>query len=50
VSERLLYLVAAASYIVLGVFVPELLLSWPVGVAYLLVIVWLVPALLRRVR
>jgi hypothetical protein len=45
-----LYLVAAAVYVALGVAVPELLLSWIVGVAYLLIAVWLVPALARRVR
>ncbi len=44
------YLLAAAVYIALGVIFPELLLSWIVGVAYLLVAVWLVPALVRRVR
>jgi hypothetical protein len=44
------YLAAAAVYIALGVILPELLLSWIVGVAYLLVAVWLVPALARRVR
>jgi hypothetical protein len=45
----LAYLLAAAVYVALGVIVPELLLSWIVGVAYLLVAVWLVPALARRV-
>jgi hypothetical protein len=49
-SERLLYVAATVAYIVLGVFVPALLLTWPVGVAYLLVTVWLVPALVRRAR
>jgi hypothetical protein len=44
------YLLAAAVYIALGVIFPELLLSWIVAVAYLLVAVWLVPALARRVR
>ena len=44
------YLVAAAVYVALGVILPELLLSWIVGVAYLLVAVWLVPTLARRVR
>jgi hypothetical protein len=44
------YLAAAAVYVALGVILPELLLSWIVGVAYLLVAVWLVPALARRVR
>jgi hypothetical protein len=43
------YLVAAAGYIALGVILPELLLSWIVGVAYLLLAVWVVPALVRRI-
>ena len=43
------YLAAAAVYIALGVILPELLLSWIVGVAYLLLAVWLGPALARRV-
>jgi hypothetical protein len=44
-----LYLAAAAVYVALGVVFPELLLSWIVGVAYLLAAVWLIPALARRV-
>ncbi len=48
-SERTLYLVAAAAYIGLGVAIPELLFPWPVGVAFLLVAVWVIPALVRRV-
>jgi fatty acid desaturase len=44
------YLAAAAVYVALGVVLPELLLSWIVGVAYLLVAVWLVPAVARRLR
>lgn len=48
--ELVLYVAAGAAYVALGVFVPHLLLSWPVGVAFLLVAVWLVPALVRRVR
>jgi hypothetical protein len=43
-----LYLAAAAVYVALGVVFPELLLSWIVGVAYLLAAVWLIPALARR--
>ncbi len=48
-SDAVLYSVAAVVYIVVGVLVPEVLLSWIVGVAFLLVAVWLVPALVRRV-
>jgi hypothetical protein len=50
VREAALYGVAAASYIGLGVLVPELLVSWPVGAAYLLLVAWVVPALVRRFR
>ena len=46
----LLYLAAAVAYIALGVAVPELLLSWVEGAAFLLLAVWLLPAALRRGR
>ena len=46
----LLYGVAAAVYIAVGVAFPNFLLAWPVGAAYLLVAVWLLPALVRRLR
>jgi hypothetical protein len=45
-----LYLLVAAAYITLGVFVPRFLLSWVEGAGALLLGVWLVPALLRRRR
>ncbi len=48
-SDRVLYGLAAVAYIALGVLVPEVLLSWIVGVAFLLLAVWIVPALVRRV-
>jgi hypothetical protein len=48
--ERLLYLAAGAAYIALGVFVPELLMAWPVGVAFLLLVVWLGDVVLRPPR
>ena len=48
--ELTLYLVAAVSYIALGVAFPEVLYSWFVGTAYLLVVVWILPSLLRRLR
>ena len=48
--ELALYAAAAAVYVAVGVAVPEVLLAWPVGAAYLLVAVWLVPAALRRLR
>ena len=45
-----LYLAAAAVYITLGVFFPRVLLSWVEGAGFLLLAVWLLPALvgLRR--
>ena len=48
-SDGLLYGLAAVAYIGLGVFVPEVLFPWIGGVAFLLVAVWIVPALVRRV-
>ena len=48
--ETALYLLAGAIYVAVGVAVPEVLLAWPVGAAYLLVAVWLVPAAIRRAR
>jgi hypothetical protein len=40
----------AAAYVTLGVFVPELLFSWPAGAAFYLLGVWALPALVRRLR
>ena len=45
-----LYVVAAAVYITLGVFFPRVLLSWVEGAGFLLVAVWLLPALLSLRR
>ena len=45
-----LYLVAAVAYVTLGVFVPTMLLSWPLGAGFLLLVVWILPALVRRLR
>lgn len=46
--ELALYLVAAVLYIALGVAYPNLLLSWVEGTAFLLLVVWIVPAFVRR--
>ena len=46
----LLYLVAAGLYIGIGLINDNFLLSMPVGAAFLLIVVWLVPALVRRFR
>jgi hypothetical protein len=48
--EKLLYAGAAVSYVAIGVFVTEFALSWMVGVGWLLLWVWGLPALARRVR
>jgi hypothetical protein len=45
-----LYIAAAGAYVGLGVAVPQVLISWPIGVAFLLVAAWILPALARRVR
>lgn len=49
-KELALYLAAGAVYVVLGVAVPELLFSWVEGAAFLLIAVWLLPALVTRLR
>jgi fatty acid desaturase len=43
------YLLAAAVYISIGVAVTDFLLSFWVGVVYLIVAAWLVPTLVRRI-
>ena len=48
--ELALYAAAGVVYIAVGVAFPNFLLAWPVGVAYLLLAVWIVPALVRRLR
>ena len=45
-----LYLAAGGVWVAIGVFVPAFMFSWPVTVAYLLVVVWLLPELVRRLR
>lgn len=48
--ELALYLAAGVTYIVLGVAFPDLLWSWLEGAAFLLLAVWLLPTLARRLR
>lgn len=48
--ELLPYLVAFVVYLAIGISVPEFMLSWPVAVCYLLITVFVVPALLRIFR
>jgi hypothetical protein len=50
VSERALYALTAIVYIALGVAVPELLFSWVEGAAALLLGVWILPTIVRRLR
>jgi hypothetical protein len=42
------YVIAAAVYVTIGVFFTDFLLSVFVGIAYLLLVAWLVPAGVRR--
>ena len=44
------YCLAAAVYVAIGVAVTDFLLSFWVGVGYVLVAAWLVPAVVRRFR
>ena len=50
VWEPALYAGAAVSYIAIGVFVNEFVLSWVVAFAWLLLWVWVLPTLVRRLR
>jgi hypothetical protein len=49
-KELALYVATGVTYIALGIAVPELLFSWVEGAAFLLIGVWLLPALLERLR
>ena len=44
------YLIAGALYVALGVWDTRLLLSWAEGIAFLMLTVWAIPALVRRWR
>lgn len=44
------YLAAGVVYVAIGIMVPAFLFSWVVAAAYLLVVFWLMPAGLRRLR
>jgi hypothetical protein len=44
------YAGAAITYIGIGLLNTRFLLSWIVGFAYLLLWVWVIPALVRRLR
>jgi hypothetical protein len=45
-----IYLGAAVIYIVIGVFFVDFMLSVVVAAGYLLIVVWLVPTALERLR
>ena len=45
---QLLYGASGIAYITLGILVPNALALWPMGAAFLLLTVWLLPALIRR--
>ena len=49
-KELAVYLLAGAVYVVLGVAIPELLFSWIEGAVFLLLAVWVLPAVLERFR
>jgi hypothetical protein len=44
------YLVAGALYVALGVWEPRVLLSWAEGIAFLMLVVWAIPASIRQWR
>jgi hypothetical protein len=48
--ELAVYIGAGLVYIALGVAMPELLFSWIEGAVFLLLAVWVLPALLQRLR
>jgi putative Ca2+/H+ antiporter (TMEM165/GDT1 family) len=50
VRELALYVAAGVAYVVLGVAVPELLFSWIEGAVFLVLAVWVLPALVERLR
>jgi putative Ca2+/H+ antiporter (TMEM165/GDT1 family) len=49
-SALALYLAAAVIYVTLGMFFPRTILSWVEGAAFLLLAVWIVPAIVMRLR
>ncbi len=44
------YLMVAVPYIGIGIFLPEVVLGWPLGVLLAFLGPWAFPALLRRLR
>jgi hypothetical protein len=50
VRELALYFAAGAVYIAVGVAVPEVLFAWIACAVYLLLAVWVLPEIVRRLR
>jgi len=44
------YLVAGAIFIAIGVAEPQFMLNWSPGIALLLIVAWVIPALWKRWR
>ncbi len=49
-NVQILYGAAGVAYITLGIFVKQALALWIEGAAFLLLTVWLLPALISRIR
>ncbi len=49
-NVQLLYGASGIAYITLGIFVKQALALWIEGAAFLLLTVWLLPALISRIR
>ena len=49
-NVQILYGAAGVAYITLGIFVKQALALWIEGAAFLLLTVWLLPALVSRIR
>jgi len=49
-GERLAYGAAVVVFVTIGALYPTFMLSWVVGAGFLLLCVWILPALVRRLR
>jgi hypothetical protein len=50
VREVAVYVAAGVAYIALGLLWPDALLSWVEGAGFLFLVVWILPAVVRRLR
>ncbi len=48
IGEARAYVAAGAVYVAIGVLVPQFLFSWAVAAAYLLLVMWGLPTLVRK--